>query len=76
MDAYVSKTRIAPKRASEFVMTIMGSDGTTNATRIFFIDENDWNEKTGNVTFTVNKKLFKLRFWVEREKFYMELFYE
>ena len=51
--AYVSKTRVAPKRASEFVKTILSSDTITNRTTVFEIAENDWREKTGNVSFFI-----------------------
>ena len=51
--AYVSKSRIMPKRASEFVKMILSSDDITNRTRIFVIGENDWAEKTGNVSFFI-----------------------
>jgi len=58
MFAYVTKTRIAPRRASEFVKTIFSSDSIENRTRIFVIGENDWNEKTGNVSFFVEISAF------------------
>ena len=53
MFAYVTKTRIAPRRASEFVKMLFSSDSIANRTRIFMVGENDWNEKTGNVSFFV-----------------------
>ena len=58
MFAYVSKTRIAPRRASEFVKTLLSSDSITNRTRILVIGENDWHEKTGNVSFFVETSAF------------------
>ena len=58
MFAFVTKTRIAPRRASEFVKMLFSSDSIANRTRIFVIDENDWNEKTGNVSFFVEISAF------------------
>jgi len=52
--AYVSKSRILPRRASEFVKMVLSSNTITNATRTFYIDEDNWNEKTGNVSFFVD----------------------
>jgi hypothetical protein len=56
--AYVSKSRILPKRASEFVKTFLSSDMIANRTRIFVIGEGDWSEKTGNVSFFVEISAF------------------
>jgi len=58
MFAYVSKTRISPRRASEFVKTFFSSDSIANRTRIFVISEDDWSEKTGNVSFFVEISAF------------------
>jgi len=58
MFAYVTKTRIAPRRASEFVKSYFSSDSITNRTRIFVIGEKDWREKTGNVSFFVEISAF------------------
>ena len=58
MFAFVSKTRIAPRRASEFVYTFLSSDFIANRTRIFLIGENDWSEKTCNVSFMVEISAF------------------
>jgi hypothetical protein len=58
MFAYVTKTRIAPRRASEFVKTFFSSNAGTNITRIFVISKNDWREKTGNVSFFVEISAF------------------
>jgi len=56
--AYVSKSRLAPKRASEFVKTLLSSDANANKTLIFAINEKDWSEKTGNVSFFVEISAF------------------
>ena len=58
MFAYVSKTRVAPRRASEFVNTFFSSDMITNRTRVFGIGENNWSEKTGNVSFFIEISAF------------------
>ena len=50
---YTSKSRILPEKAADFVKTILSSDDISNRTRIFVIAENDWGEKTGNVSFFV-----------------------
>ena len=47
---YVSKGKIVPERASEFVKMALSSDTITNATHIFFIAKNSYRETTGNVT--------------------------
>jgi hypothetical protein len=62
--AYISKTRIAPRRASEFVKTYFSSNSITNRTRIFVIGENDWHEKTGNVSFFVEISAFNQNYSV------------
>ena len=49
----MTKTRLAPERASEFVKTSLSSDMIANRTCIFMIAENHWSEKTGNVSFFV-----------------------
>jgi hypothetical protein len=64
MFAYVTKTRIAPRRASEFVKMLFSSDSIANRTRIFVIDENDWNEKTGNVSFFTEISAYNQNFSV------------
>ena len=64
MFAYVSKTRIAPRRASEFVKTLFSSDSIVNRTRIFEISEDDWSEKTGNVSFFVEISAFNKNYSV------------
>jgi hypothetical protein len=64
MFAHVSKTRIAPERASEFVKTFLSSDDIANRTRIFLIGENDWSEKTGNVSFFVEISAFNQNYSV------------
>jgi len=64
MFAYVSKTRIAPRRASEFVKTFFSSNTITNRTFIFVISENDWSEKTGNVSFFVEISAFNQNYSV------------
>jgi hypothetical protein len=62
----VSKSKIVPERASEFVKMVLSSDTITNATRIFVIANNSYTEKTGNVTlfaeisaFNQNYSVFK-----------------
>jgi len=47
---FVSKSTIVPETASNFVKMMLSSDTITNATRIFVIGENDFREKTGNVS--------------------------
>ena len=64
MFAYVSKTRISPQRASEFVRTYFSSDSITNRTQIFVIGEDDWSEKTGNVSFFVEISAFNRNYSV------------
>ena len=64
MFAYVSKTRIAPERASEFVKTHLSSDTIANRTVTFKIDENNWSEKTGNVSFFVEISAFNQNYSV------------
>jgi hypothetical protein len=54
----VTKIRIAPRRASEFVKTSWSSNNIVNRTLIFIIDEDNWREKTGNVTFFVEISAF------------------
>ena len=53
-----------PERAAEFVKMILSSDAITNRTRIFVIGENDWAEKTGNVSFFVEISAFNQNFSV------------
>ena len=62
--AFVSKSRIIPQRASEFVKTILSSDTITNRTTVFEIAENDWRERTGNVTFFVEISAFNQNYSV------------
>jgi len=62
--AYVSKTRIMPRQASDFVKTLLSSDSIENRTRIFVIGENDWKEKTGNVSFFVEISAFNQNYSV------------
>jgi hypothetical protein len=64
MFAYVTKTRVAPKRASEFVKTFFSSNAIANRTRIFVINENDWSERTGNVSFFVEISAFNQNYSV------------
>ena len=54
----MTKSRIFPKRASEFVKRFRSSDSSTNRTLIFKIDEGDWREKTGNVSFLIEISAF------------------
>ena len=61
---YVSKSQIVPERASEFVKMRLSSDTVTNATRIFAIAENDFREKTGNVTIFSEISAFNQNFSV------------
>jgi len=58
MFAFVSKTRIAPRRASEFVKTFFSSDSITNRTRLFTIYPSSWREVTGNISFTIQLSAF------------------
>ena len=51
--AYVSKSRIMPELAANFVKMTLSSDSITNRTRVFVIAENDLREKTGNVSFFI-----------------------
>ena len=60
----VTKSRIAPRRASEFVKTYWSSDVIANRTLVFNIDEDNWNEKTGNVTFFVEVSAFNQNYSV------------
>ena len=53
MYTHVTKSRILPKRATEFVKTFLSSDNIANRTLIFEIGEDNWSEKTGNVSFFV-----------------------
>jgi len=64
MFAYVSKTTIVPRRASEFVKTFFSSDAVTNRTRLIVISDNDWSEKTGNVSFFVEISAFNQNYSV------------
>ena len=64
MFAYVTKTRISPRRASEFVKTYFSSDEIVNRTRIFVIGDDDWSEKTGNVSFFVEVSAFNRNYSV------------
>ena len=61
---YVSNSRIMPERAQEFVKMMLSSDTITNVTRIFFIDEDDYREKTGNVSFFVEVSAFNQNYSV------------
>ena len=56
--AYVSKSRIWPEKASDFVKMHLSSDTITNRTRVFVIGEKDWREKTGNVSFFIEISAF------------------
>ena len=51
-----------PEKASEFVKMHLSSNKITNSTQIFFIDENDNREKTGNVSFFVEISAFNQNF--------------
>ena len=51
-----------PEKASEFVKMRLSSNTKTNNTQIFFIDENDKREKTGNVSFFVEISAFNQNF--------------
>ena len=64
MFTHVTKTRIAPKRASEFVKTFFSSDSIVNRTQIFVIGEDDWGEKTGNVSFFIEISAFNKNYSV------------
>jgi hypothetical protein len=55
---YVSKSKILPAQASDFVKIKQSSDTVTNSTQIFSIDVNDVREKTGNVSFFVELSAF------------------
>ena len=55
---YVSKSRILPEKASEFVKTSLSSTTIANLTHTFFIEKKDFREKTGNVTFFVQVSAF------------------
>ena len=55
---YVSKSRILPEKASEFVKMLLSSDTITNATRVFYIDEKSYREKIGNVSFFIEISAF------------------
>ena len=68
MFAYVSKSRVAPRRASEFVKTLNSSDTIANRTLIFVIEERDWNEKTGNVSFFIEISAFNQNYSVYRSQ--------
>jgi hypothetical protein len=68
MFTYVTKTRIAPRRASEFVKMLFSSNYIANRTRIFVIGENDWNEKTGNVSFFVEISAFNQNYSVWQDQ--------
>ena len=61
---YVSKSRIMPEKASDFVKMILSSDSITNTTQIFFIEANDDREKTGNVSFTIELSAFNQNYSV------------
>ena len=56
--SYVTKTSIHPEKASKFVKTILSSDEITNSTRVFTIDEKDFREKTGNISFFIEISAF------------------
>ena len=60
----VTKSRIAPRRASEFVKTYWSSDIIANSTLVFKIGEDNWREKTGNVTFFVEISAFNQNYSV------------
>jgi len=47
-----------PERASEFVKVILSSDAIANRTQIFVIAEDDWSEKTGNVSFFIETSAY------------------
>ena len=70
MFAYVSKTRITLRRATEFVKTMFSSNSIANRTRIFVIGEEDWSEKTGNVTFFVEISAFNQNYSVYESMFH------
>jgi len=55
---YVSRSKILPAKASDFVKIKQSSDTVTNSTQIFSIDVNDVREKTGNVSFFVELSAF------------------
>jgi len=53
-----------PKRASEFVQTLLSSDSITNRTLVFEIDEDNWSERTGNVSFFIEISAFNQNYSV------------
>jgi len=64
MFAFVTKTRISPERASEFVKTSFSSDVIANRTCIFMIAKNHWGEKTGNVSLFVEISAYNQKYSV------------
>ena len=70
MFALITKTRTAPRRATEFVKTFFSSDSITNRTQIIVIGKNDWHEKTGNVSFFVEISAFNKNYSVYETMYY------
>jgi len=64
MYAYVSKSRIMPEKASEFVKIFFSSDKIANRTQVFAIAEDHWSEKTGNVSFFIEISAYNQNFSV------------
>jgi len=53
-----------PEKASEFVKNILSSDMIANRTQIFVIAEDDWSERTGNVSFFIEISAYNQNFSV------------
>ena len=60
----MTKIRLSPERASEFVKTSLSSDTIANRTCIFIIAENHWSEKIGNVSFFIEISAYNQNFSV------------
>ena len=60
----MSKSIIVPEKASDFVKMFLSSNTIKNVTQIFVIAENDYREKTGNVSFFVEISAFNQNYSV------------
>jgi hypothetical protein len=53
-----------PEKASKFVKIILSSDTIANRTQVLLIAEDDWSEKTGNVSFFIEISAYNQNFSV------------
>ena len=64
MFVHVTKSKIVPEKASDFIKMLLSSDKITNSTQIFKINENDDREKIGNFSFFIELSAFNQNYSV------------